>query len=141
MVRSGRQHFLRWHADRSWADWEKAGLEEDSSVGFAQHAGFRAGTCKSYPVWSLINCKPIELIENSLIVMDHSLLPKEYMNLSLDNAESFIKKLLSVVKLMKGNMVVLWHNDNFLDSDAGFLYHQVLKDGVLDKFSMESSRG
>jgi hypothetical protein len=141
VVRSGRQHYLRWHANRTWADWEKAGLKEDSSVGFAQHAGFRAGTCKSYPVWSLINCKPIKLIENSLIIMERTLLSEQYMNLSLDAAEAFVKKMLLVVKLMKGNMVVLWHNDHFLDGAAASLYYQVLKDGVLDKFGIASSKG
>jgi hypothetical protein len=43
-LQAGRQHYLRWHADRTWSDWEKAGLKQDSSVGYAQHVGFRAGT-------------------------------------------------------------------------------------------------
>ena len=76
-VRNGRQHYLRWQAERSWADWEEAGLEEDSSVGFAKHVGFRAGTSKSFQAWSLLTGKSINLIERPLIAMERSLLSKK----------------------------------------------------------------
>jgi len=130
IVQSGRQHYLRWRADRTWADWENAGLKEDSSVGFAEHAGFRTGTCRAYPVWSLADSKPLKLIEKSLVIMERSLLSEQYMNLSLEQAGFVITRLVSAVKLFKGNMVVLWHNDHFLDPVATCLYYNLLKEGV-----------
>src|SRR6516225_8831091 len=39
----GRQHYLRW-SPQTWLDWEACGLRYDSSIGFASHFGFRAGT-------------------------------------------------------------------------------------------------
>src|SRR5690625_3232914 len=35
----GRQHYLRWEAPTTWQAWHDAGLDYDSTVGFADHAG------------------------------------------------------------------------------------------------------
>src|SRR5208283_4211019 len=37
----GRQHYLRW-CPETWVHWERCGLAYDSTVGFADCAGFRA---------------------------------------------------------------------------------------------------
>jgi hypothetical protein len=113
-VRNGRQHYLRWQAERSWADWEEAGLEEDSSVGFAKHVGFRAGTSKSFPVWSLLSSKSVKLIERPLIAMERSLLSKKKMRLDANQSTILMKRIALSVKAVGGNFVLLWHNDSLL---------------------------
>ena len=47
-----RQHYLRWRAPTTWQNWEDAGLDYDSTVGYADHVGFRAGTCYEYPIFN-----------------------------------------------------------------------------------------
>ncbi len=128
-LRSGRQHYLRWQADRSWADWEAAGLKEDSSVGYAEHGGFRAGTCHRYPAWSWIESRPIGVIERPLIIMERSLLSEKYMNLGQEQAAVYLDQLMVAVRKMGGEYITLWHNDSFLAPVVKALYNHLLSDG------------
>lgn len=128
-VRSGRQHYLRWQADRSWADWEVAGLKEDSSVGFAEQVGFRAGTCRRYQAWSWAEDKPLNVTERPLIAMEGSLLSKKYMNLDEEEGAILLNQLTTTIKKMKGEFVVLWHNDSLTESVTKYLYKSMLEEG------------
>ena len=49
----GRQHYLRWRAPDTWQHWDDVGLNYDTTVGFADHVGFRAGTCREFPVFNV----------------------------------------------------------------------------------------
>lgn len=126
LLRNGRQHYLRWKADQSWLDWEKAGLEIDSSVGFSQYVGFRAGTCRCFTVWSLSESKKINLTEKPLIFMEGTLLSGKYMNNLLTNVEKKVDELATAVKNIKGNMVVLWHNSMLSTADSRYLYKRII---------------
>ena len=53
-VWGGRQHYLRWEAPTTWRAWEEAGLDYDSTLTFADHAGFRCGVCFEYPVYDIL---------------------------------------------------------------------------------------
>ena len=79
----GRQHYLRWSPD-SWIDWENCGLAYDSSVGFAEKVGFKAGTCIPYQPWLFPLNRQADLIEIPLLVMDRTLLA--YMHLTKQEA-------------------------------------------------------
>ncbi|NLD97959.1 MAG: hypothetical protein GX635_12630, partial [Synergistaceae bacterium] len=41
----GRQHYLRWNAPATWRNYAEAGLNYDTTLSYADHAGFRCGTC------------------------------------------------------------------------------------------------
>ena len=41
----GRQHYLRWRNPDTWRNWAEAGLDYDSTLGFSDELGFRAGVC------------------------------------------------------------------------------------------------
>ena len=122
----GRQHFLRWKAQMTWDDWEAAGLKQDSSVGFAQHVGFRAGTCKCYQAWSWQRRRPLKLIERPLIAMDGSLFSKKYMGLSPGLALHELKMLADKIRPFGGDFVVLWHNDRLPDLEIS--YERILRE-------------
>jgi hypothetical protein len=108
----GRQHYLRWCPD-TWIDWENCGLAYDSSVGFAEQTGFRAGTCVPYRPWLFPLNRQADLLEIPLIVMDRTLL--EYMKLTKDQAIGDVKKLTARCRSVGGVFTILWHNDAFLD--------------------------
>lgn len=57
----GRQHFIRWNVPITWSNWSKAGIDYDSTLTYAEHAGFRCGICYEYPVFDLEECKPLPL--------------------------------------------------------------------------------
>jgi len=108
----GRQHYLRWSPD-TWIDWENCGMAYDSSVGFAEQVGFRAGTCVPYRPWLFALNRQADLLEVPLIAMDRTLL--EYMGLNKEQAISEVKKLSARCHSVGGVFTLLWHNDAFLD--------------------------
>ena len=107
----GRQHYLRWCPD-TWIDWEYCGLAYDSSVGYADHIGFRAGTCFPYRPWLFSLNRQADLLEIPLLVMDRTLFEK--MNLNAEMAVEAVSSLLARCKTVGGVFTMLWHNDSFL---------------------------
>jgi hypothetical protein len=104
----GRQHYLQWKAPITWQNWEDAGLTYDSTLGFADHVGFRCGTCWEFPTFNLKTRKSLKLQERPLIVMEGTLL--HYMKLSPEQCLDRIARLGAVCRAYSGSMTVLWHN-------------------------------
>jgi len=107
----GRQHYLRWSPD-SWIDWENCGLSYDSSVGFPDRIGFKAGTCIPYQPWLFPLNRRANLIEIPLLVMDRTLI--EYMGLNKGQAIHCVNQMLERCRSVGGVFTILWHNDVFL---------------------------
>jgi hypothetical protein len=108
----GRQHYLRWCPD-TWIDWENCGMAYDSTVGFAEQIGFRAGTCIPYRPWLFPLNRQADLLEIPLVVMDRTLLG--YMGFTREESIHEVRKLLARCRSVGGVFTILWHNDAFLD--------------------------
>jgi hypothetical protein len=119
----GRQHFLRWHP-RTWHDWEKCGLAYDSTVGFSDHIGFRAGTCVPYRPWSLELNREINLLEIPLLAMDVTL--AYYMRLAPEESVAVLLQYAERCRIVGGVFTLLWHNRSLLDPNYGPAYQTVL---------------
>jgi len=119
----GRQHFLRWHP-RTWRMWEDAHLAYDSTVGFADAMGFRAGTCVPYHPWLIEEDRESPLVELPLIVMDCT--PVRYMRLTNHQALSRIAALVARCRSVGGVFALLWHNDSVITHPYAELYPQIL---------------
>jgi len=92
-------------------------MEEDSTLGFTSHAGFRTGTCYSYKVFDILQRKELTLTETPLLLMEVALLKEVHYNF-----EVFFKKAIELknnVKQFNGTFVFLWHNNSF---DFGIFY-------------------
>lgn len=126
----GRQHYLRWRAPVTWRLWEAAGLDYDSSVGFADRIGFRAGTCYEYPAFDLETHRMLRLRERPLLVMDKTLLSGNYMGLRHRQAGEAANRILGRCKQYSGDFVLLWHNSNLATPGEKRLYLQVLDECV-----------
>ncbi len=120
----GRQHYLRWSPD-TWLDWENCGLAYDSSVGFAEQIGFKAGTCIPYQPWLFPLNRQADLIEIPLLVMDRTLLA--YMGLSKGQAIHAVKQLVDRCRMVGGVFTILWHNDAFLNPFYRDVYLSLLE--------------
>jgi hypothetical protein len=107
----GRQHYLRWHPD-TWVHWERSGLAYDSSVGYPERVGFRAGTCTPYRPWCFSRNEELALLEIPLIVMDGTL--TGYMNLEPQEGLKVVRALVRRCRTVGGVFTLLWHNDNNL---------------------------
>jgi hypothetical protein len=123
-VMGGRQHFLRWRAPTTWLNWEAVGLRYDSSLGYAERAGFRAGTSREFRAFDVIASRKLALIERPLIVMDSTFL--NYMMLgATDAAIECGLRLKYRCKRLGGNFTLLWHNSN-LTTDSHWRVFQSL---------------
>jgi hypothetical protein len=104
----GRQHYLRWENPSTWANWEQAGLDYDSTVGFADRIGFRLGTCHEFPVFDVRERRALRLRERPLIVMDRTVF--DYMQLSPEGAREAVLEVARECRRAAGTLTVLWHN-------------------------------
>jgi len=104
----GRQHYLRWQNPTTWQHWEEAGLNYDSTLGFADLIGFRTGCCYEYPVFNLQERKKLNLRERSLMVMDGTVTDRDGTITNILWGKIF--HLNDICKKFSGDFTLLWHN-------------------------------
>jgi hypothetical protein len=111
-IRGGRQHYLRFSVPETWIRWDAAGLEYDSTVGWSEVCGFRAGTCTPYRVYDLAGRRALNLVERPLIVMDSALRTPGGAYLTPGAAVEKIRLLADRCAAVGGEFVFLWHNSS-----------------------------
>ncbi|AHE67637.1 polysaccharide deacetylase family protein [Legionella oakridgensis] len=121
-----RQHYLRWDPQSTASILHQASINHDSTVGYAEQTGFRAGTCFDYYLYDLATGKQLAVIERPLVVMEASLLG--YMNLNHEDAYKEIKKLQQVCKFYHGNFTLLWHNSTLQKHQDKDLFQACVND-------------
>ncbi|HUK24538.1 MAG TPA: polysaccharide deacetylase family protein [Terriglobales bacterium] len=119
----GRQHFLRW-SPQTWLDWEACGLAYDSSVGYSECLGFRAGTCYPYRPWLLEQDREADLLEVPLIAMDCTLTGP--MGLPGEQCLEPLRKCAAACESVGGVFTLLWHTDSILEPVYGDTYNRIL---------------
>lgn len=123
-----RQHFLRWEYPTTWQIYNEAGINYDMTVGYADWAGYRCGTCYEYPVFNVKSHKRLDLMEYPLIVMDSTIFERQYMGLSENDAISKVLYLREQCKKYGGNFVILWHNTSFMLDKNWKVYKQAINE-------------
>jgi peptidoglycan/xylan/chitin deacetylase (PgdA/CDA1 family) len=123
-----RQHFLRFETPLTWRIQNEAGLAYDSSLGFADDFGFRAGTCRAFPVYDLLDRRSLALRERPLQVMDTTFV--EYLHLDLDAAAGRIRAIVDQCRAHRGQAVLLYHN-NTLPGARFERHYRELIEGLL----------
>jgi hypothetical protein len=104
----GRQHYLRWENPSTWSNWDRAGLDYDSTLGFADRVGFRVGTCHEFRTFHLRERRPLNLRERPLHVMDRTLF--DYMKLGPEAALDAVLDVARACRRADGTLTMLWHN-------------------------------
>jgi peptidoglycan/xylan/chitin deacetylase (PgdA/CDA1 family) len=123
-ITGGRQHYLRW-TTRTPALWDAAGFEYDSTLGYADHAGFRCGTCHEYRMYDLHRRKALQLRQRPLICMECSV--TVYMGCGFtDFAFATMSKLKRAAQKFNGNFTLSWHNSYLEAAPARDIYREVI---------------
>ena len=118
-----RMHFLRWEWPKTAINLTASGIEKDSTLTYADHPGFRCGTCFEYKMFDPINKNILNIIQKPLILMEQSLLNKNYLNFGYSKKSyELIDNLKFKCKLYKGNFSILWHNNNLVSNKARKMY-------------------
>jgi len=100
----GRGHYLRFEVPTTWQILEDAGMEIDSTCGYADRIGFRCGTGEEFSVFNILTREKLKLKERPVILMDSTLFG--YQKLGWDKIKDVLKKLIK----NKNTFTILWHN-------------------------------
>ncbi len=99
-----RMHWL-FFDEKSPAALEQAGFSYDSTVGYNETVGYRAGTTQVYRPLGATN-----LFELPLHVMDTALFYPNYLNLSEEDAKQMVWKLIDGAVEFGGVLTINWHD-------------------------------
>ncbi|HEV2608643.1 MAG TPA: polysaccharide deacetylase family protein [Noviherbaspirillum sp.] len=123
-VMGGRQHYLRWITSTPGI-WDSAGLAYDSTLGYADHTGFRCGTCHEYTMFDLHSRTALNLKQRPLVCMDRSI--TAYMGGDLSASTlPIMKALKDATRRFNGNFTLLWHNSCFETDQARQTYCEII---------------
>ncbi len=123
-----RMHYLRWSVNKTWEVFDKLNIEHDASLGYADHIGFRAGTCHTFKGYSVKEKRILNIDVHPLTVMEASVIDKMYMNKG-SGIEAFerINNIRSECKKVGGEFTLLWHNCRFVNEQERELFSQLLQ--------------
>lgn len=123
----GRMHFLRWEHPTTMNACDAAGMAYDSTLTYADQAGFRCGTCFEYPAFDPVRLQSLRMRIRPLVAMEGTILSARYMGLGTGDAalRKFVK-LKRACQAVRGCFTVLWHNSEFGSEDRRELYRAVL---------------
>jgi peptidoglycan/xylan/chitin deacetylase (PgdA/CDA1 family) len=108
-----RYHYLRVDPHRNLVPLADIGFRYDTSLGFPDALGFRAGIAHPFRVWDLERDRPSDLVEVPLAVMDATLAEGRYEDLSAAEAKPRVFDLLDWAAEHGGGFSILWHPERF----------------------------
>jgi hypothetical protein len=114
-VIGNRFHFLEFDATKTVEMLENSNIRFDSTMGFAEHYGFRNGICFPFFLYDIKHDRASRVLEIPLVLMDGTLQNTKYLNIGKDQVESKIDILINEVKKFNGLFTVLWHNTHYSD--------------------------
>lgn len=136
-VTANRHHFLRSCEPSYMKSLAAAGITDDFTMGYADVAGFRLGTCHAVR-WIDPQTKELTTLTlHPMTVMDGTLDGKQYMNLNHEQALEYCRKLFAEVKKHGGEIVLLWHNSSIGSLEKS--YHKQLYQELIQELQNETS--
>lgn len=105
-IEGNRQHYLVFSAGGTFWDLHEAGIRHDSSVGYSDAVGFRAGTSLPFHPYDHARDERIEMMEIPLGVMDVARINPGDQRVSLD---ALWTELFERCAAIGGLVTVLWH--------------------------------
>lgn len=125
----GRMHYLRWEQPITLQALNDAGLAYDTTLGYAEHPGFRCGTCYEYAGFNTVTQKTLKIRVRPLIVMECTIIDNVYQGLGV--TEKALNKFLEIKKKCKkvdGCFTMLWHNSWFgADRKLKTMYKNIIE--------------
>lgn len=129
-VKGYRSHYLCFDYQKSFKILEQAGIQYDSTLGYWESIGFRAGISFPFYPFNIEENRPFRVLEIPLIVMDTTLYSKKAMNLTPNSAVRKLKRMVNLAERYQSHLSLLWHNVNFDPIDFPFwgsVYWSILR--------------
>ena len=108
-----RFHYLRWEPRTAPATVAAAGFAYDSTLGFAEHFGFRHAYCHPFYPFDLSRGRAAGFLELPLNLMDTTLHHPRYLQVAPDDILPALLPMLREIEQFGGVCTLLWHNQNF----------------------------
>ncbi|WP_310391665.1 DUF7033 domain-containing protein [Hymenobacter sp.] len=108
-----RFHYLCWEPTRTPETLALAGVTYDSTLGFAEHFGFRNSYCQPFFPFDFPRGRAHSFLEIPLNVMDVTLHHPSYLRLRPEEIMPALRPVLAEIARFGGVATVLWHNANF----------------------------
>lgn len=91
----------------------RCNIKEDFSMQYPDRVGFRASTCTPFRIYNLKTEEYYSILVHSVAFSDWSYVKK---SLSKQNITEAIQSIANEVKKVNGELIVLSHNDSFVES-------------------------
>ncbi|MCR5889649.1 hypothetical protein LRS06_18095 [Hymenobacter sp. J193] len=108
-----RFHYLRWEPRFTPILVEELTSVYDSTLGFAEHFGFRNSYCLPFYPFNFQTGEAHDFLEIPLNVMDATLYHPRYLQLEPAEILPALTPMFQEIERFGGVCTVLWHNENF----------------------------
>jgi len=129
-INYNRHHYLDSREPEDMQALIDAGITDDFTMGYADVAGFRLGTCRAVKWINPKTRKLTSLTLHPLTIMDGSLSDKRYMYMNAHEAYEYCIRLINMVESWNGELVLLWHNTSVEDNPQS--YHRKLYQDIIN---------
>jgi len=117
-----RFHFLRFNLPDDYRNLLTSGITEDYSMGYADHIGFRAGTCTPFLFFDIQANTTTNLLVYPLLCMENAFANCQ----SADEIIQILVPYIEQIKKHSGTFTTLFHNHAFDEKKVGKKWKEVL---------------
>jgi len=111
-----RQHYIMIKWPNTFENLIELEIEEDHSMGYPDHVGFRAGICNPFYFYNLKWDIKTVLKMVPFTMMDVTL--KHYLEYDTETAIQKSKELINTIKNNHGNCTFIWHNNSLSEREG-----------------------
>ncbi len=108
-VTEGRQHMLGYSAADTPDIWDQAGMQADYTLAYPEAEGYRTGSTRIFPAYSLTRRQTLRLRQGSTAIMDFGQFGGKYRNLTLEQAMAACQPVIDTARRFGGTLTVLFH--------------------------------
>ncbi|MBC6698982.1 DUF7033 domain-containing protein [Hymenobacter puniceus] len=108
-----RFHYLQWEPRITPGVVDDLAFEYDSTLGFAEHFGFRNSYCLPFNPFDFTSGQRYRFQEFPLNVMDATLHHPNYLQLAPNEILTALTPMFREIERFGGVCTLLWHNDHF----------------------------
>lgn len=122
-IKSCRNHYLKFTIPDTWMKLKDAGIKFDTTIGYSDRNGFRAGTSKAFVPFNILKQDIVDIYEIPLILMDVSIMEKP---LSFQEKWEEIKLIIDRAKEYIGTASIVWHENVLTEKEYREMYERIL---------------
>ncbi|MCB2289044.1 hypothetical protein LGK97_04590 [Clostridium sp. CS001] len=122
-VISGKNHYLRFNVPHTWQVLSNAGILCDSTLGYSDMNGFRAGTSHAFIPYNIDKDELVPIFEVPLVIMDGIIMESQ---MTFEEKWYNIKVVIDEVISYCGTASVLWHQRVIYDKEYKAMYEKIL---------------